>query len=298
MFKTLLLTGKQRLEWVETPAPVLLQGQARLRTLKTAVSVSSTLSEYLGNVEVDFPRAAGYESLARIEETTDPEHFPVGLRVVDVYGHSDQAVRPVGRLIPVPEHIPDEVALLSILACDAFKGIYRLRPLKNSKVLVMGAGVMGLLSIWNLIQMGHEVDVFDPIPARLNLAEQLDAHSLNRIPDETYRFALECSGHPDAFFSMQKAMVQGGKIGILSDGNWGRLRLASEFHTRELTVVGSSDGMRYQDHARIFFGMPPKQQKTLAQIFDCRIKAAGLIALFENMAEGHRPLKVMVDWPI
>lgn len=296
MFKTLLLTGKQRLEWVEAPAPALLQGYARLRTLKTAVSVSSTLSEYLGNVDVDFPRASGYESLARIEETTDPEHFPVGLRVADVYGHSDQAIRPFSRLIPVPEHIPDEVALLSILACDAFKGVYRLRPLKNSRVLVMGAGVMGLLSIWNLIQLGHEVDVFDPISERLNLAEQLGARSLHRVPYETHRFALECSGHPDAFFSMQRAMVQGGKIGVLSDGNWGRLQLTPEFHSRELTVVGSSDGVRYQDHARIFFRMPLDQQKTLVKIFDCHIKAAGLIALFESMAEGPRPLKVMVDW--
>ncbi|GEM48300.1 hypothetical protein [Deinococcus cellulosilyticus] len=297
MAKKLLLKAPLTLEWEDHPVPALKQDHVVLRTLKTAVSVSSTLSEYLGNIPVSYPRAAGYESLALVEETSDPEAFPVGMRVVATYGHTDHLVLPVHRLVPVPEPICDEVALLSILVCDAFKGVYRVRPRSQDRVLVMGAGVMGILTAWNLLALGMQVDIHDPLHDRLELARHMGARPVDPTNQSGgYTCGFECSGNPEAFSMLQSAMSSEGRICVLSDGNWGSLQLTRDFHQRELAILAASDGLRYQDHARIFFREVEEQQSLLKRLYDLEVSSADLIPTFEWLAVGPRPRKILVHW--
>ena len=64
----------------------------------------------------------------------------------------------------MPSYIEPKDALLSILSCDAAKGILKLNPRQNEKILITGMGVIGLLACYFLkyyVGVKH-VDVVEP----------------------------------------------------------------------------------------------------------------------------------------
>ena len=77
----------------------------------------------------------------------------------------------------MPSSIQPKVALLSILSCDAAKGVLKLNPRQDEKVLITGMGVIGLLAC-NFLKyyVGIEhVDVVEP-----NKIEEILQRSLVR----------------------------------------------------------------------------------------------------------------------
>lgn len=86
--------------------------------------------------------------------------FSGGERVVASYGHRTHGVVPEEKPIPVPDGVPDDLALLAILTCDVAKGIRKLSPGPEEPVLVTGAGGIELLALYVLTAYGvGRVDV-------------------------------------------------------------------------------------------------------------------------------------------
>ena len=80
---------------------------------------------------------------------------------------------------------------------------------------------------------------------------------------------------------------------MLSDGNWGALGLPPAFHTRELSVVASSDGEDYAAYARwLWMNGDP----TLESLFGQTITPIELPALYARLHTWPRPVSVLVDW--
>ena len=90
-------------------------------------------------------------------------------------------------------------------------------------------------------------------------------------------------------------MLPGGRVCILADGNLESLTLSPHFHERELSVVGSSDGLDYHGHARWFYGLPGLAE--LTGLFDLEVTADELPEVFVKLARGDiRPVKVLVHY--
>src|SRR5258706_169918 len=105
----------------------------------------------------------------------------VGERVVGFYGHRTAALVPASKAIRVPEGVSDELALLTILTCDAAKGVRKITPLPEEPVLVTGAGAIGLFTLFILKAYGSAaVDVVDPAERRHRLARALGARAVWR----------------------------------------------------------------------------------------------------------------------
>lgn len=147
---------------------------------------------------------------------------------------------------PVPDSLSDDAAALleplsvGVWACQ--KG----RVGAGSRVLVTGAGAIGLVSVQTAIAFGAtEVVVSDVNPARLALALELGAtavvdarergvDTLDRPPN----VLLECSGHPPAIGAAIRALDRAGRAVLVGMGGDEIALPLSVVQERELEVTG------------------------------------------------------------
>jgi alcohol dehydrogenase len=222
---------------------------------------------------------------------------------VAFYGHRTLGVVLERNAVKIPGSIPDTLALLAVLTCDVAKGVRKLAPQPEEPVLVTGAGAIGLLTLWVLRAYGvQRVDIVEPRAERRALAVALGARqavsTTAPLADTPYAVGFECSARNAAFALLQAHIQPGGRVCVLSDGNIEPLELAPSFHTAELTVMGSSDGWDYQQHAHWYFERAKGGMPDLEALFDAQVTAADLPAMFETMAHGERPpVKVLVRYP-
>jgi alcohol dehydrogenase len=306
--QSLLLVGPEQLAWTEADLGEPGSDEVLVQTLAGAISIGTEIPHYLGQsrgIAITYPAMTGYESVARVLRCGDAvTTVQPGDRIVSFYGHRTHAIVPAVKALPVPDGIDDDVALLTILSCDAAKGIRKLAPALGDAVLITGAGTIGLLTLWMLLRYGtRSVDVCEPQATRRALAESFGARSVF-APDDSHRISdehdvgFECSSRDAAFGLLQQKLRPNGVICILADGNLEPLTLQPEFHRKELHIVGSSDGWDYQEHARWFFAHPRSQLELLRQLFEWSIEAGELPITFDRLAHGvDRPIKVLVRYP-
>lgn len=303
--RSLLLTAPRKLEWLEHDMPEPSEHQVLIKTECTAVSIGTELPTYLGSsrhFNHQYPTMTGYESLGRVVALGENvSGLALGDRVVSFYGHRTHALVEANRVIKVPSNISAKIALLSILSCDVAKGIRKLSPKLEESVLVSGAGAIGLLSVFVLRAYGvQNVDVIEPQHRRRELALSLGARSVyssDSLLLEFYDYALECSGYNAAFEKLQTLMNHDGMICVLGDGHLEPYTLLPEFHSKELKIVGSSDGWDYQQHAAWFFGLEQEKLMGLELFFELMIKADELPQTFEKLADKEiSPIKILVKF--
>jgi alcohol dehydrogenase len=230
-----------------------------------------------------------------------------GDRVVASYGHRTHAVVTAARAIVVPAAIDDRLALLSILACDAAKGVGKLSAPPAAPVLISGGGTIGLLALFNLRARGYSaVDLIEPQPARRGLALRLGARRAIDPADQAglalldggYAAGVECSSRDAAFALLQRQVRPGGQICVLADGNLEPLLLQPEFHSRELMIVGSSDGIDYPGYAAwLWARLLRADAPPLGELFEAEVAAMQLAEAFLALADQTSPpLKVLVRY--
>ena len=147
----LTVTGPHEFRWIQEARRPLAAGEVRVRTLLSAVSVASELAVVARG---PFPARLGYQTLGVVDEVGSGGHVARGQRVITTLGHADTGVHRADRLIPVPDGISDRVALAVILGEETHKGIRKIAPRPQERVLVAGAGLLGLLSVFNLTRRG------------------------------------------------------------------------------------------------------------------------------------------------
>ena len=306
--RSLYLHGARRLVWMTEALPPLGPDDVLLETTSGAISVGAELPQYLGLARhaepPRYPVMTGYESVGRVVAVGEAvERLRPGQRAFAFYGHRSAAVVPRGKAIPVPDDIPDDLALLAILSCDVMKGVRKLAPApeRGEAALVSGGGLIGLLAAWTLAQLGVPVDLVEPRAERRALAPALGvrrAYAPDDALDAGYPLGVECSSRDAAFARLQARMARDGRVCVLSDGNLEPLTLAPEFHARELSIVGSSDGWDYHAHAAWFWPRARVDAGALTALYGWRVRADALPETFERLAHAgdERPVKALVEY--
>lgn len=295
------------LRWVESALSPPGPTEIIVRTEAGAISIGSELPIYTGEARTflpaTYPKMTGYENVARVVTVgNDVAGFTAGDRVVATSGHRTAALIPASSAIKFPDEIDDAVAILLILTRDVAKGIAKLQLSPGEPILVTGGGAIGQLTVWSLAQRGlGPVDLAEPIEFRRNLALALGARGACH-PDDlpsspTYDASFECSSANAGFGALQRAMRPGGRICVLADGLREPLTLATEFHERELTVAGSSDGLDYHQHARWYFPAALRHGENVRRLFDLTITADEISTTFASLAVNrHAAIKVLVRY--
>ena len=114
-------------------------------------------------------------------------------------GFADAVPAHESMVFPVPDSIPDEVAVLADPWSVSFHGITRTPPRPGSKVLVYGAGALGTCATASLTQLYDDLDggVVARWPAQAELAARLGATVFTPEPrDALVEAVAEWSGAP------------------------------------------------------------------------------------------------------
>ena len=304
----LCLIAPRSLAWITEELPPVAPHDVLVQTRAGAISIGSELPLYGGTSRAghppQYPRSMGYESVGIVVACGSAvQRLQCGDRVVAFYGHCTHAVVPETRVIVVPDGISDALAILSILTCDTAKGVRKIAPRPEETTLITGAGAIGLLTLFILRAYGvAQIDVVEPLAKRHPLARLIGARNVwhpQDVPIESaaYAVAFECSSRNKAFALLQKQVQQQGRICITADGNIEPLVLTSDFHEKELQIIGSSDGWDYHQHAAWYFLEVQQHSTPLEQLFELQITRDELISTFEQLAEGDiHPIKVFVSY--
>jgi threonine dehydrogenase-like Zn-dependent dehydrogenase len=160
--------------------------------------------------------------------------------------------------LPLPAGLPLEQANLVEPVAVALHGINRAGVTSGMRILVIGAGPIGLCAIGAARSMGVTVDVSARRQRRIDAAERLGA-TIGVAAD--YDIVLDAAGTQSSITQAIEAARPGGTIGILGSF-WDPVTVGLGFQTKELTLVpaftyGHHHGVsEFEDAARVLSEMP------------------------------------------
>lgn len=105
--------------------------------------------------------------------------FAVGDRVVSNGPHAEVVCVPKNLCARIPEGVEEEEAAFTVLSAVGLQGIRLAEPALGSVVVVMGLGLVGLLTVQLLAANGCRVLGMDPDPGRVALAKEFGARGID-----------------------------------------------------------------------------------------------------------------------
>ncbi len=193
--------------------------------------------------EFTFPVKYGYASVGCVLQ--GPDHL-MGQRVFCLYPHQNLYVVPVDAVVPVPEGVPTERAVLAANMETALNGLWDVPPKIGDRIAVIGCGVVGALAACLAADVpGTWVEMIDINPEKSMLARALDLplkspHTLSGDVD----LVIHASGNPEG---LKTALQIAGFEATILDLSWygdkpATLQLGENFHSRRLKIVSSQVG--------------------------------------------------------
>lgn len=126
--------------------------------------------------KLDQPLPLGYCNVGRVLEAGSQLHgFAPGDRVVSNGRHAEVVAVPANLCAKVPAGVSNDAAAFTVLGAIALQGIRLASPTLGETVVVMGLGLVGLLTAQLLLANGCRVIGIDVDAARLDLARSFGA---------------------------------------------------------------------------------------------------------------------------
>jgi threonine dehydrogenase-like Zn-dependent dehydrogenase len=193
----------------------------------------------------DFPVPVkyGYANVGRVLQ--GPPKL-LNQRVFCLYPHQDHFVVPASAVLPLPDALPSERAVLAANMETAINGVWDAEPVLGERISVIGAGVVGALVAYLCARIpGVEVQLIDINPDREPLATKLGVPF--SLPDEASAeqdCVIHASGHADG---LRQALSLVGNEGRIVEMSWfgeGEVSvpLGGAFHSQRLTLRASQVG--------------------------------------------------------
>jgi hypothetical protein len=233
-------------------------GEVLVRTQFTALSRGTESIVYHGRVPAsehsrmrcpyqdgDFPAPVkyGYANVGRV--LLGPSELRDRL-VFSLYPHQTEFIVPAEAVIPLPENVPPERAVLAANLETALNAIWDARPLAADRISVVGGGVLGCLCAFLLEQLaGVDLELVDPALERRKVA---DALGIRHVTPESARserdLILHASGAPAG---LRAALTLAATEATIVELSWYadsmvELPLGQAFHARRLSLRSSQVG--------------------------------------------------------
>jgi len=208
-------------------------------------------------------------------------------------------------ILRIPDGVPLRAAALAEPLAVALHGLTRGGVRAGQRLLVTGAGPIGVLSVAAARARGvNDIVVSEPHPRRRALAERLGARAVepgtlvtpaspNEVVAEPFDVALECSGHAAAMEAALGQLQRAGTLVLVGAGlerprfNNNRILL------NELTITGSfvydADGF---ERALELLAAPDFPTDALIETDE--VPLDGIASAIQGLASGDLPAKVMI----
>jgi threonine dehydrogenase-like Zn-dependent dehydrogenase len=230
----------------EVPAPRPAAGEVLVRTLCSGISSGTERLVYRGEIPADlalddtmdalsgtfaYPFAYGYACVGEVAES--------GQAVFAFHPHQDVFTARADELIPLPAVDPASATLFPLVE-TALQVTLDAGPGYRDRVIVLGAGVLGLLTGLLLQRSGWRPLLAEPLAWRRALAGRLGAAAAapEELVKEKVPLVIDASGNPDAPAMALNLLAHEGTLLIAS---WFGtkpvlLPLGGAFHRRRLTI--------------------------------------------------------------
>jgi len=169
-----------------------------------------------------------------------------GGRVFVLHPHQDRFFAPAGMLVPVPDNVPTRRGVLAANMETALNLCWDAAPLAGERILVIGAGVVGLLTASLLAQVpAVVVTVVDVNPARAALAQRLGCAfvSPDAAPADQELIVHASASEAGLRLALDRAVFEGRIIEASWYGDAApAVPLGEAFHSRRLRLIASQVG--------------------------------------------------------
>lgn len=136
--------------------------------------------------KLDQPLAIGNCNVGYVAEIGQSvTGFNLNDRVVSNGKHAEVIAVPKNLCARIPENVSDDAASFTVLAAIGLQGIRLVEPTLGESVVVIGLGLIGLLTVQLLRAQGCRVLGIDFDPARLALAAEFGAETVNPSSGES-----------------------------------------------------------------------------------------------------------------
>lgn len=254
--KTLFFTAPKCVEVHEAALPSLKADEVLVQNICSAISAGTELLVYCGQFpqlkdandslssELKYPLTYGYASVGQVielgkEVNREWEHkFVFSFRP-----HCSHFISNVDSLIPIPASFSAETACFLPNMETAVNLIQDGAPILGERVLVLGQGMVGLLTASLLTEFPLEnLTVVDSIERRRNAMKS----KINKLaPDDlglsTFDLTFELTGSPTALNTAIEHTIFSGRIVI---GSWygqkrAEIDLGGSFHRSRIKLISS-----------------------------------------------------------
>lgn len=267
MQRTDLKTGTTRQFWIQSagqgeivaaPLAPRQEGEVLVRTLFSGISRGTESLVFRGDVpasqydamrapfqEGDFPSPVkyGYSSVGMIEEGA-PEL--AGRHVFCLYPHQDVYTVPHSAVVPLPDGVAPGRAVLAANAETALNAVWDAQPGPGDRIVVVGGGVVGMLTAWLCAGIpATDVVLIDIDASRSTAAEALGIpFTVDSSKAADADLVFHASGQPDG---LRTALSLAGLEATIVEVSWYGdrsvpLPLGEAFHSRRLTLKSSQVG--------------------------------------------------------
>lgn len=259
--KTLFFTAPRKVEVRETPLPPLKADEALVETICSAISAGTEMLVYRGQFPqlsdahdtlssgLKYPLAYGYACVGRIRDVGElVDRAMVGRLVLAFHPHASAFILPHSSLIPIPSFLsPGNACFLPNME-TAVNLVQDGAPIVGERVLVLGQGVVGLLTAALLSEFPLErLAVVDQYELRRKVLRfegnklKVDRFSTFNFQLSTFDLTFELSGSPSALNDAIALTTFSGRVVI---GSWygqkrAEIDLGGAFHRSRIKLISS-----------------------------------------------------------
>jgi 2-desacetyl-2-hydroxyethyl bacteriochlorophyllide A dehydrogenase len=327
---SVLFTAPRRVELHQDPLPAPDDGQLLVRTRLSGISAGTELMLYRGEApaelaadealpalrgDLSFPLQYGYCAVGQVLEAgAQVDQGWVGRRVFAFQPHTSCFLAHASSLLPLPDDLGDELALLLPSMETALHLVHEGGPLAGECVAVFGQGLVGLLTVALLARFPLQTLVtLEPLAERRAASVRLGAHASLDPAEAGWRQALlecfgqsapqagadlayELSGRPETLNLALESTAYDGRVVV---GSWyGRkiaaLELGGRFHRSHLRIIASQVS-RVQPELSGRWTKPRRLQAALEMLR--RIRPSGLITHRFRLAEAAEAYQLLDQHP-
>lgn len=125
--------------------------------------------------KLDQPLPMGYCNVGRVIEPDGESGFKIGERVASNGNHAEFVNVPVNLSARVPDNVSDEAAAFTVIGAIGLQGIRLAQPTLGESFVVLGLGLVGLMTVQLLLAHGCRVLGVDIDSTKCDLAKSFGA---------------------------------------------------------------------------------------------------------------------------
>ncbi len=301
-------------------------GEVLLRARRTLISPGTERAFYLDlpNTQAPFPLYPGYSFIGDVLLCgADVAGLQVGERVACTAAHASHALMQARDCHKVPAQLSDERAACFQLLAIAMQAVRKARVELGEAVLVLGAGVVGMLAM-RLAQLSGGMPVLgvDVDARRLGIARQVAADvaliSSESLEDDVRRslggvapaVVIEATGMPQLVARACQLAAAGGRVVLLGStrGESDGLNFYRDVHKKGLRIIGGHESARpLHENSPGYWTKHKEQALCLQLLAQGRVEVAPLLThryawrdfalAYEHLAEWDRnALAMLIEW--